>query len=158
WGEAHGGRVADFGGLHGGGRRRHGDHGGLKAEESRIILFPLYHSLSLVRGQAELGHKRRRRRKSWVFGVLRLLRFLWPRLVGAGLGRRILTQRREDAEGRRGGVVTQRSRRWHVDWGGAAEADGRTDRIILFLLSRSLSSVRLGRGGGRRRKEKEERE
>src|SRR5690606_18440663 len=78
----------------------------------------------------ELGHKRRRRR---FFRVLRLLRFLWPRLVGAGLGRRILTQRREDAEGRRAD-------------GGGAEGRKSEGRIFLFLLYRSLSLVPIRRG------------
>src|SRR5690606_14382521 len=46
-------------------------------------------------GAGELGHKRHRRRRSW---VLQGSASLWPRLVGAGLWRRILTQRRKDAE------------------------------------------------------------
>src|SRR5690606_2667449 len=77
---------------------------------------------------------------------------------GAGLGRRILTRRRQGAERRRadgaeGRRVTRRLRRWHGDHGG-----GRADRIILFLLSHSLSPVR-GRAelGGEGEKEERER-
>src|SRR5690606_6243362 len=111
------------------GRRRRG--GRSEVEGTDLSLSSLSFSFS-GSDPAGLGHKKRRRRRSWVFRVLRLLRFLWPRLVGAGLGRRILTQRREDAEGPQDG---------------GAEVGG-TNHSLSSLSFSFSGSARLGRGGG----------
>src|SRR5690606_1420047 len=67
--------------------------------------------------------------KIGVFRVLRLLRFLWPRLVGAGpweTNFNAKARRRRGAQGRRGGGTegrksegyTEGGRRWHGAHGG----------------------------------------